>query len=207
MQKLRLREIKWLYNYWVIPYETANIQLCLMVQPHSKWQSLVSNAGPKTTSSSMWLRLCKWLPWNLLQRAFEGLNEIMLVLCLVHRGAPGTLVLFVLTFVCHSHALGRQSTVSEQMWSVRLGGRGHRHLPDPLPGTWKSSSSSPRPPHPSAHQSPHLSLRSLYCWADLGHSLWASSRERGDRHWPLLLPVPSQPQQMHFINRPLPWRS
>lgn len=130
MQKLRLREIKWLYNYWVIPYETANIQLCLMVQPHSKWQSLVSNAGPKTTSSSMWLRLCKWLPWNLLQRAFEGLNEIMLVLCLVHRGAPGTLVLFVLTFVCLSFSCSWEAEHS--VWADVVSEIGRKR---PLPFT------------------------------------------------------------------------
>ena len=89
---------------------------------------------------------------------------------------------------------GGRAQLSKQIGPVRLGGGGLCHWPDSLPGTWKSSSSSPRPPHPSLrHSHPYLSW-SLFC--SEGSGSFPLGFEQREGWWTLALPIP------HALNSP-----
>lgn len=89
---------------------------------------------------------------------------------------------------------GGRAQLSKQIGPVSLGGGGLCHCPDSLPGTWKSSSSSPRPPHPSlCHCCPCLS-RSLSC--SEGSGSFPLGLEQREGWWTLALPIP------HALNSP-----
>lgn len=174
-----------------------------MVQPHSKWQSQISNPVPKTLPRPVWLSLFKWWPWKLLL-AVEGLSEITLILCVVHSWAHEMLLLFVLTPFCQSLSGGR-AQLSEEMGPVRLKGDGHCYWPDPIPGAWKSSSSSPRPPPPFPPLLPTPVSQGVDFAQEVRVIFSGSWAERGVVDTgPSCSVCPQWPQRMHFINKPLP---
>ena len=83
---------------------------------------------------------------------------------------------------------GGRAQLSKQIGPVRLGGGDLCHRPDSLPGTWKSSSSSSRPPHPSlCHSCPYLSW-SLFC--SEGSGSFPLGLEQREGWQTLALPIP-----------------
>ena len=93
---------------------------------------------------------------------------------------------------------GGRAQLSKQIGPVRLWGGGLCHWPDSLPGTWKSSSSSPRPPHPSLRHSHPIFHGARSARKGQGHFLCVLSRGRGDEHWPFLSLMPSTAPEHAF---------
>lgn len=99
---------------------------------------------------------------------------------------------------------GGRAQLSEHLGPVTLGGGSCCHWPEPLRGTWKSSSSSPEPPQLCLHCSLTLSLRESILLR-ISHFLCVFSRGRGDGHQPFFFPVPSaSPEDAFHDNPPLP---